>query len=126
MRSSRIYLKIGIIVLVAIIIISYSLFQAKKILTGAQIIIESPKNGETISSSSVNIKGKIKNATNITLNGRKIFIDENENINEEIFLLPGYNAIKIETEDRFNNKTTKILELIKPATQKVDSAPKKE
>ena len=58
------------------------------------------------------IIGNAKNATNLTLNGREISVDQEGNFNETIALLPGYNIINITAKDKFGYVDKKNYKLI--------------
>ncbi len=58
------------------------------------------------------IKGKAKNATYLSLNGREIFIDKNGAFNEPVTLLPGLSVVTIDAEDKFGKSAEKKFEVI--------------
>jgi len=84
----------------------------KKVVFGPQITISSPLNGSLASSSLIEIIGVAKNIKEISLNDRKIFIDEKGNFKEKVLLSYGYNVIVIKASDKFDSKTEKVLEVI--------------
>jgi len=112
MNNPKTCLKIGIICLIMLIIGSYSLFEARKIMTGPDIAISSPSNGAILYDSLVDVVGVAKNIKEISVNDRPIFIDENGNFNEKLLLYPGYNIIKLKAKDKFGNETEKEIQNI--------------
>ncbi|MFC1802120.1 hypothetical protein ACFLY7_01640 [Patescibacteria group bacterium] len=112
MNETRFYLKIGLIILAIVLVVGYSYYQMRNLLNGPVLIVTSPQNGETFSESLIEITGETKNISEISLNDRPIFIDENGNFKEKMLLSYGYNVIKIEAGDRFDRKIKKILEVI--------------
>ncbi|OGD68266.1 hypothetical protein A3I18_00040 [Candidatus Campbellbacteria bacterium RIFCSPLOWO2_02_FULL_35_11] len=100
------------IVLVVVIIGSYSFYQTRNIIKGPIIKIESPANGITVSDPNVYIKGMVKNAAYITMNGRQIFVNENNIFNEIVTLSYGYNVLEIEVKDKFERIKKERLELV--------------
>ncbi|MBU4480470.1 hypothetical protein KKG48_03465 [Patescibacteria group bacterium] len=120
-NTRKILKRIGIII-VAVIIIGYAYFQTINLLSGPIIQIDSPISGATINQSLVKIQGNIKNATYITMNGRKIFVDENGELEEKFLLSEGYNVIEIEVVDKFEKTKKEVLELIyKPGAEKIQT-----
>ncbi|MBI2096201.1 MAG: hypothetical protein HYT43_01040 [Candidatus Taylorbacteria bacterium] len=92
-------------------IVVYSLYQTRNLRRGPEIIIQSPLNGAVFAESPVTIRGIAKRISDISLNDRKIFVDREGQFKDDVMLLAGYNAVKIEAEDKFGRKTQKILEL---------------
>jgi len=105
---------IGIIAftLVILFIASFTLFQSRNLIAGPQIVINYPQNGETVENSLTEILGNAQNISEIKLNGRNIFVNEEGDFKENVLLSYGYNLIVFEIKDRFNRKEIKKLELI--------------
>lgn len=110
-RDGKTWLKIGTLSLLALVIISYAAFQARKIVEGPDLKLTSPLSGVQ-TESVVDIVGIASNIKEITLNGTPIFIDEQGNFNEKILLSSGYNIIQLEAKDKFNKETKKTIELV--------------
>lgn len=111
-RSGKTILKIGSLVLLGLIIASYSTFQAWKIIQGPVITIYSPENGKTFTQALIEVEGKAKNVSHLNLNDRPIFTDKTGYFNEKFLLSPGYNVIKIDATDKFKKYTEKRLYLV--------------
>lgn len=111
-RSFKSIVKISSLTLLGLIIVSYSIFQAWKIIQGPVINIYTPINGTTFTQALITVEGSAKNASHISLNDRAIFTDKNGYFQEKLLLSPGYNIIKLDAEDKFKNKTEKRLELV--------------
>lgn len=58
------------------------------------------------------IKGKAKNATYITINGREIYIDSDGSFSEPVALIPGFSVITIDTQDKFGKNKEKKFQLV--------------
>lgn len=112
--NHKIKRKFGIVVVLVVIAVlgGYAYYQAKDFIKGPQIIILSPQNGATVSSSLLEIKGIAKNIAFLEMDGRQIFADKEGNFTEELLLAKEYNIIEIKAEDKFNKKTKKLLEII--------------
>ena len=111
-EKTRKFMKMGIISLCVVFIIGYSLYEAKKLVTGPNITLTYPLNGATVSDSLLPITGIAKNTTNISLNDKKIYVDEKGNFNEQVLLSYGYNVVSVKAEDKFGRSTEKTLEVI--------------
>ncbi|OGD66997.1 hypothetical protein A2442_02585 [Candidatus Campbellbacteria bacterium RIFOXYC2_FULL_35_25] len=105
-------LKYGIVAAVVIVVLSYAFYQTRNIIKGGVITIDYPTSGMTLKESLVEIRGTIKNASYITMNGRQIFVDEEGNFKEKLLLSEGYNITEIEIQDRFERIKKEVLELI--------------
>ncbi len=112
MSNTSSKLKLFFYSLLGLIIIFYTIFQAQKLIYGPIINVYSPLNGSTYSQALIQIEGNAQNISRINLNDRPIFTDKNGNFQEKILLSPGYNIIKLDAQDKFQNYTEKRLELI--------------
>lgn len=101
-----------VVALLALLVVGYTLYEVQRIVMGPKIIIDSPKNGITVSTSTLEISGTTKNINDISLDDRKIFVDEKGDFDETLLLSPGYNVIDMKASDKFGKMTEKILEVI--------------
>lgn len=111
-RNAISLLRTGLISLLAIIIVGYSLFQAQKLIRGPIIDVYTPQNGATYNQTLIEIEGRARNIAYLNLNDRAIFTDKNGYFKEKLLLSPGYNIIKLDARDKFKNYTEKRLEII--------------
>ncbi len=112
MRGGKSIIKIGSITILGLVIISYSIFQAWKIIQGPVITLYAPSNGQTFNQALIEIEGRAKNISYLKLNDRPIFTDKTGYFKEKYLLSPGYNIIKLDGVDKFKKYTEKKLELI--------------
>ena len=75
-HKTRKTLKIVIISFFALFIFGYSFYEIQKVVFGPKIIVLNPTSGEIVSESLIKITGQSKNIQDISLNDKKIFIDE--------------------------------------------------
>lgn len=92
-----------------VISIFYAIWNARNLILGPQIDIFEPHDGVELESKTVFVKGTVKNASFISLNGRQIFIDNNGLFSEEVLPNLGYNVIEMKAEDRFGKKINKTI-----------------
>ena len=111
-RNATTKLRIGLLSLLGIVIVGYSLFQAQKFISGPIIDIYTPVNGTTFSQTLIQIEGRARNVTYLNLDDRPIFTDKDGYFKEKLLLSPGYNIIKIDARDKFKAYTEKKLEII--------------
>ena len=111
-RNALSIFRIGLFCLLGLIIFGYSLFQAKKLISGPIIDIYTPQNGATYSQTLVEIDGRARNIAYLNLNDKPIFTDKNGYFKEKILLSPGYNIIKLDARDKFKTYVEKKLEII--------------
>ncbi|MCH7597968.1 hypothetical protein IID27_02945 [Patescibacteria group bacterium] len=105
------YLKIALGIVVLAAILSYVWVKSSDFIEGPVIIIHTPLSGET-SDSLILITGEARHINNITLNDRKIFVDEEGLFSEQLLLSVGYNIITIEVGDRFKRTVRETIELV--------------
>jgi len=111
-RNAKTWLKIGTITFLVVVIVGYSIFQARKILEGPDLNLTSPKSGTIYTEPLVEIAGTASNIKEIRLDDRPINITEEGEFREKLLLFPGYNIIKLSAEDKFGKKTEKKIELV--------------
>src|SRR3989338_7847527 len=111
-RDSKKTLKIVGLSVFFILILLYAGLRSKDLVLGVKIKNVNLKDRATIIESTIKIEGNARNATSLMLDGREISIDELGNFSETIALLPGYNILSLEAEDRFGNKDEKNYKLI--------------
>ncbi len=111
-QHGKTIVKTLLIILIACGIAAYSLYQAKNIIRGPQITIDSPQNGSSVDTPEVIIKGNAKNISYISLNDRQIFVDKDGAFTEELLLASGYNKWKVEAKDKFGGIVSKRIEIV--------------
>lgn len=111
-HKTRRYIKLLIAIILVVVFVGYTLYEIQKVVLGPRIEVLSPQNGSLVSNSFTEIVGTAKNITEINLNDRKIYIDEQGNFKEGLLLSYGYNALVIKASDKFGRKTEKVLEVI--------------
>jgi len=111
-QDGKTFIKIIIVTLVVAAIAGYSYFQARNLINGPEITIESPANGATLTDQRVTITGTAKNISYISLNDRQIFVDNDGVFREDLLLGEGYNIWKLEAKDKFGRVVSKNIELV--------------
>lgn len=107
-QSKHIFLLILFIFLIA-----YSSYQARFLILGPRIWIDSPKDGYLSENSLVTIEGRAKNISWISLNDRQIFTDEKGAWSEKLIVSDGISIMAVKARDRLGRKTEKYLQIVR-------------
>ena len=98
--------------LVVLFIGGYALFRSWNLIAGPELEITSPIAGAVHTDPLVNISGEAKRVSKLFMNGAQIFTNTEGEFNETLLLLPGYNIIVLEAEDRFGRRVINKISLI--------------
>ncbi|HRZ30400.1 MAG TPA: hypothetical protein P5274_01905 [Candidatus Paceibacterota bacterium] len=110
-KSCRSIIKPIIIIAVIFLVVGYSILKVKDLALGPEINLNSPTEGESLKTDLVMVEGKAERISQIFINGRKIFTDEEGNFNEPYLLASGYNLLEIMAQDKFGRKIEKKVQL---------------
>ncbi|MDO8510516.1 MAG: hypothetical protein Q7S15_02740 [bacterium] len=110
--NAKLFLKVSVASFLILFVAGYSFYQARKLIAGPRIAIESPSNGAMLGSSIVEIVGKAENISFISMNDRPIYVDEQGIFKEKLLLAYGYNIIKVAARDKFGRNTVETLEVV--------------
>ncbi|MDO8493613.1 MAG: hypothetical protein Q7S19_03675 [bacterium] len=105
-------LRLWLIGVICIIIFGYTLYEARFLIDGPELVIFSPKNHVTVTDSLLEIHGQVKNLSSLTINGRLIMIRPDGLFDDKLLLLDGYNTIEAKVKNKFGQETSKILEIM--------------
>lgn len=98
-------LKICFGLLLGVLIIGYTLFQARNLLMGPSLVLTSEPN-QVQTNRTLILEGIAKNIVKISLNGREIHTDESGVFSEELVLESGYTIMTLRAEDRYGRTST--------------------
>lgn len=101
-----------VVILFFLLLALYGLYQTRSLLLGPKITIAAPLNGAAIALNPVEIEGQAERIAFLSLNGGRIFTDEDGNFKQKLLLNRGYNIIRIEAEDKFGRTVKKVLQLV--------------
>lgn len=105
-------LKAFAIAVAVLLLVSYGLFNARKIIMGPSIDIWNPVALETKTNENIiEIKGRVENANFLKANGGTITFDTEGMFNDKLLLSPGLNKIEIVATDRFKKEEKMILKI---------------
>jgi uncharacterized protein YfaP (DUF2135 family) len=110
-KNCRLLIRPVVIIAVVLLVVGYSILKVKDITLGPEISLNSPTDGESLKTDLVMVEGKAERISQIFINGRKIFTDEEGNFNEPYLLASGYNLLEIMAQDKFGRKIEKKVQL---------------
>lgn len=120
--SRRNHITIISILVLFFIIAGYALFNARLLIMGPSITIESPQNGSSFSDPFIELHGKAEQTAFITLNGNDLYTNEYGAFVVPLVLAPGTSIMKLRASDRFGRNTELTLwytytgDILQPAT----------
>ena len=95
-----------------LLLVLYSLFQARFLIIGPHISVTSPKDGETVPSPVFDLVGNAQNISYISVNDRPIFLNEKGDFNEKLIAQTGLSIITLRAKDRFGRLTEKSIRVV--------------
>lgn len=102
----------GFLIILFLLLIAYSSYQARAFLVGPRIWVENPRDGHLVEDPLVTIEGRSKNIAWISLNDRQIFTDEKGAWSEKLLVSPGLSIMTVKARDRFGRETKKSLTIV--------------
>jgi len=104
-------LKVILIGVLFVFIIGYSYYKTKDLIGGVKLTVAGIEHGETVSNPLIELSGTARRAIHVRINGREIFIDSEGIFRDSLLLLPGYNIITIEAQNKFGKEVQKTFEV---------------
>ena len=105
-------LRKALFAIIFIIVLGYTFYEARFIISGPELTIFTPQNNATVTDSLLEIKGHVKNLSSLTINGRQIMITTDGLFADKLLLLDGYNTIEVKVRNKFGQENTKILGIV--------------
>jgi hypothetical protein len=104
-------LTFSLVVLVGLALVGYGLFEARRLIEGPQITIDSPSPGSATSSAQVVIVGTAQNISFLTINDSPAYTDEEGHFRAVLSPPPGYTTLVVAAVDRFGRRAKKIVSI---------------
>ena len=98
-----------LIVLAVLVVLSYSLFEARKLLEGPEITIEFPADGSATSSAVATVVGTAQNISFLTINDAPSYTDEAGKFVYRYSPPAGYTMVTVAATDRFGRRASKSI-----------------
>jgi hypothetical protein len=117
-------LKVGSIIVLSIAILGYAYFRTRALVAGAKIELYGVTDGMTVTEPYLELSGRARNASELTIDDRAVETDQDGNFKEPLILLSGYNIITIKADDKFGKHLEKKYRVVleessPPATKPV-------
>jgi len=100
-----------VIVFFALLIV-YSLFQARFVILGPQIQIDTPKDNATLDSDVVVVSGTAENVAYLSLDGMQIYTDKAGHWSQELIAPKGISILELAARDRFGRQVEKTIRVV--------------
>jgi hypothetical protein len=100
-----------IILCALILILIYGLFEARRLIEGPQITIDSPQDGSATSSTAVVISGTAENIAFLTIDDKPAYTDEQGQFTDLLSLHPGVTILTVKATDRFGRSAEKSVSI---------------
>ena len=97
-------LKWALLIAVVFVILAYSVFQARYLITGPQIVLSSPST-TLHNERQITLGGSAYNISRMWLNDRQIYTDAQGDFKEALILENGYTVVTLRAEDRYGRVT---------------------
>jgi hypothetical protein len=106
--------RLTIIIMIALLVIAYTVFNTRLIFRGPTVQFYNLQNGQVIEGDGlIEIKGEAQNVSYISLNGRQIFMDEKSHqFNEKVLLTSKINSFEVFVSDKFGKEDHKKITLV--------------
>jgi hypothetical protein len=89
------------ILIFVVALTGYVFFQARALILGPQVSIESPRDGEVVTEEVVSVSGQSRDIAWIELNGRQIFTDQDGFWEEKLLVSSGASIMTVKARNRF-------------------------
>ncbi len=104
--------RLSLIALFMLLLLGFIFTKTRDSIFGARLTALTITDGQVVTNSYLEIKGQMKNAASITINGAPVLPNQEGAFTDQVILQPGYNPITIRTEDKFGKKMEKTYTLI--------------
>ncbi len=99
------------IALIVLCIGGYGLFEARRLIEGPVITIDSPVDGSATSSMGIVIAGTALNISFLTINDKAWYTDKAGHFSELLSIPPGFTVLTVRAVDRFGRRTAKSVSI---------------
>ncbi|HEV8666422.1 MAG TPA: hypothetical protein VN665_01060 [Candidatus Paceibacterota bacterium] len=97
--------------LLALVIVGYGVFEARRIIEGPVVTIYTPLGGSATSTTGITIAGNAQNISFLTINDKPSFTDQKGNFTETLSIPPGFAVLTVAATDRFGRRTSKQVSI---------------
>ncbi len=98
-----------LVIAALLLIVGYGLFEARRIVAGPELYIDSPVDGSATSTTLVTVVGRVQNISFLTINDKPASADEQGRFVYRYSPPVGYTALTVAATDRFGRKVVKTI-----------------
>ena len=91
---------------------AYAYYQAQNIINGPSFTLDPVSDISRATNPVIHIAGTAQHTSELFLDNRKIFMDEDGHFEEVVLLSDGYNIIELSAYDRFDRMSTRELSVV--------------
>jgi hypothetical protein len=99
----------ALFILAALVLIGYGAFEARRLVEGPEIVIDSPVDGSATSTTVVTVSGTAQNIAFLTINDAPSYTDEQGKFVYRFAPPAGYTAVTVAATDRFGRRASKTI-----------------
>lgn len=88
------------------------MFRVYPLFMGPQIVVTSPRDGESVASTTFEVTGHVKRASTIYLQGKPITISETGEFSETLVSLSPYTILILVGTDKYGKSATTTLRVV--------------
>ncbi len=96
------------------IVLAYGVFEARPLLSGPSVTIDSPTDGQTVASGVVTISGTALRTVSLTLDGAPLVTDQSGYFSTTLAFPAGTTILTWSARDRFGRTITKTRTIFVP------------
>lgn len=94
------------------ITVGYGFFQARVLLQGPTLVVHSPRPGETVSGTLMDVSGNTEHVTHVRVNGQPVTMDISGKFTQKLVTPEGYGVVLVEATNRFGHHVEKRVEFV--------------
>lgn len=98
-----------LIIVALLLIVGYALFEARRLIEGPTLVIDSPQDGSATSTTLVTVTGRVQNISFLTINDHAASADEEGRFVYRYSPPVGYTALTATALDRFGRRVSKTI-----------------
>ncbi len=97
-----------VLIVLACCVAAYGAYEARFLVAGPSVVIDTPTTGSATSSARVMISGSASHIAFLSINDVQAFTDTSGHFSKEVSLPPGHAVITVAAKDRFGRSVSRI------------------
>lgn len=92
-----------------LIVVTYIVFQFKSLFFGPLLLVNTPQDGQSVTSNVIQVKGTTDPYANIYVNGNQVYVDLSGSFAKSLYLYSGKQTVTVIAKDRNGKQTEKDI-----------------